>query len=104
MRRTLLAWAVVLAAALPVHASTEAERLAALCRVWATAGFLDPDVVFGTADWDAALMHAIPTAGSCSASSRMSPWSRPSAVSAKGATRSSTAPWPTSTALAIREH
>jgi C-terminal processing protease CtpA/Prc len=46
--------------ALPLHASTEAERLTALCRVWSAATFLDPDVVFGSIDWNAALIRAIP--------------------------------------------
>jgi C-terminal processing protease CtpA/Prc len=60
MRRLALVCLLVLAAAFPLQASTETERLAALARVWATAEFLDPDVVFGEIDWDAALIHAIP--------------------------------------------
>lgn len=31
-----------------------------LCRVWSTAAVLDPDVVFGTTDWEGALTRAIP--------------------------------------------
>ena len=31
-----------------------------LGRVWSTAAFLDPEIVFGTVDWDAALIRAIP--------------------------------------------
>jgi C-terminal processing protease CtpA/Prc len=52
--------AAALLIAIPLHAGTEADRLSILCRVWATVDYLNPDVVFGDVDWDAALIRAIP--------------------------------------------
>jgi C-terminal processing protease CtpA/Prc len=63
VRRHLLSLApatvLLLAAASPLSATPEADRLAALARVWATARYLDPAVAFGDVDWDAALLRAI---------------------------------------------
>src|SRR5688500_8298767 len=54
--------ALLASVAVSLSAATEADRLSALGRVWAAASFLDPDVVFGSIDWDAALIRAIPKA------------------------------------------
>src|SRR3989442_1061679 len=62
MERSMIRRAIIalLFVASPLLASSEADRLAALCRVWATTKYLDRAVALGDVDWDAALIRAIP--------------------------------------------